>query len=173
MTGFRTELVLSLAATIALAAPASAQITHAQLEARQAKYQVLERQGAPREIDSLSYAKARERAAKLGFDPLPILARNGDPCIAHDDYCERWPEVETCSAGGDCIFYWRSRKDGRLLLVQTEYTRRGPTVMDARWGQRADLCNHTFARGLAVQALPNLVPPVDPRDPCGPSQDVR
>ena len=66
-------------------------------------------------ISGLDYAHARSMLVKQGF--IPRRAPDAD-CSLAGSKCQRFPELEMCSADGYCKFSWRS-PDGTAVAVCT------------------------------------------------------
>jgi hypothetical protein len=93
----RSALLTLATLALAIAAPASAQ-----------------------SLSGTSYEAARPVLIERGLEPVPVR-HAADSFECFDGLCERFPEVLTCSGTGraQCSFVYRSRRDGRIFVVQT------------------------------------------------------
>lgn len=106
----------------------------------------------PQQIDGLRYARAHARLRARGFAPLPLAPRDPElACDPKEARCATWPERADCSSKGDCTFFWRRLRDGRVLQVQTFETRYGDVVVSASWAVPSDLCDYKVPSGLRLK----------------------
>jgi hypothetical protein len=124
--------------------------------------------GTPQQLLTLRYTSAYVRLRRLGYEPLRLVPRTAEsPCDNGNvdaKRCAASPELASCSNHGECLYYWRRRADGRLLIVGTVDSDTHGDVVDAvNWGERSRLCDYRFPPHLKLETL---APPQQHGDPC-------